>query len=78
MLGVERVVAGPERAPVDRHRHQLEFVAIEDERAGRGLSDHGRAYPHGRILGADLEVEIDRRESEARRAVVLEPDRLGG
>ena len=81
MLVVERVLGGRERPAVERHRLELELVAVEHERRlavrrGRIALDR-ELRAHAREVVPDVDVEIDGGDQERGRRVVLEVDRDG-
>ncbi len=82
MAFVGAILARSELASVDRCRHQLEILAVEDQRllgaAACGIARDLERGVHDRLRGLDVHVERDRRDEERRRRVVLQVDDLGG
>lgn len=75
-LVVESIVAGAERAPVERDRKQFERLAVEDQRLA-GLRRIGRqvqARMHRAALEIEVELELDAIDAPGRRTVVGQMD----
>ena len=76
MLGGKRILAGGKWPTVDRHRFQLQLVAVERER--RVLVFARRIAPNRelRVYASEplvqVDVKVDRRDQKGRRSVVLE------
>ena len=80
-LLAEHVFPRRQRPAVERHRHQLDLLAVEQQRrAGVGslrVSRERQGRAHQRMVFADIDIESNGRDQEGRRGVVLQKNSLG-